>query len=104
MPADSCKDPYHCRGRDGGFIAPCAGRPWKYSLRRDQPRTFSLACLSGGLNGNDKYYAPRSRHPGGVNVAMCDGSVRFFKNSVNIFIWRGVTTANGGEVISADSY
>jgi prepilin-type processing-associated H-X9-DG protein len=56
------------------------------------------------LNGNDKYYAPRSRHPGGVNVAMCDGSVRFFKNSVNIFIWRGVTTANGGEVISADSY
>jgi prepilin-type processing-associated H-X9-DG protein len=71
---------------------------------KSYPNAQPLACLSGSLNGNDKYYAPRSRHPGGVNVGMCDGSVRFFKNSVNLFVWRGVTTANGGEVISSDSY
>ena len=33
-------------------------------------------------------YAARSRHPGGVNVAMADGSVRFIKDSVNLQIWR----------------
>ncbi len=63
-----------------------------------------LQCIASPLTGNDKYYAARSRHPGGVNAAMCDGSVKFFKNSVNLFIWRGLTTSNGGEVISADAY
>ncbi len=63
-----------------------------------------LQCIASPLTGNDKHYAARSRHPGGVNAAMCDGSVRFVKNSINVFIWRGLSTSNGGEVISADSY
>ncbi len=45
-----------------------------------------------------------SRHPGGVNVTMADGSVRFIKSSINLTAWRAVGTRNGGEVISADSY
>jgi prepilin-type processing-associated H-X9-DG protein len=45
-----------------------------------------------------------SRHPGGVNVALADGSVRFIKNTVNPVTWRALGTRNGGEVISADSY
>jgi prepilin-type N-terminal cleavage/methylation domain-containing protein/prepilin-type processing-associated H-X9-DG protein len=48
--------------------------------------------------------APRSRHPGGVNVGMCDGSVRFFKNSINIGVFRSLASTKGGEVISADAY
>jgi prepilin-type N-terminal cleavage/methylation domain-containing protein/prepilin-type processing-associated H-X9-DG protein len=71
---------------------------------RNWPNAPPLACLSGSLNGNDKYYAPRSRHPGGVNCSTCDGSVKFIKNSINVFIWRALTTANGGEVISSDAY
>jgi prepilin-type N-terminal cleavage/methylation domain-containing protein/prepilin-type processing-associated H-X9-DG protein len=47
---------------------------------------------------------PRSKHPGGVNVGMCDGSVRFFKNSVNIYTFQSLASAKGNEVISADSY
>jgi prepilin-type N-terminal cleavage/methylation domain-containing protein/prepilin-type processing-associated H-X9-DG protein len=46
----------------------------------------------------------RSRHPGGVNVALCDGSVRFMKNTVNLMPWQALSTIRGGEVISADSY
>ena len=45
-----------------------------------------------------------SRHPGGVNVSMADGSVRFFKSTINLAAWRAVGTRNGGEVISSDSF
>jgi len=48
--------------------------------------------------------AARSLHPGGVNVALADGSVRFVKNTVNVNVWRAVGTRNGGEVVSADAY
>jgi len=45
-----------------------------------------------------------SYHPGGCNVVMCDGSVKFIKNSINLYSWWGLATIAGGEVISADSY
>jgi prepilin-type N-terminal cleavage/methylation domain-containing protein/prepilin-type processing-associated H-X9-DG protein len=45
-----------------------------------------------------------SYHPGGVNVAFADGSVRFVKTSVNYLTWYGLATQNGGEVISSDAY
>jgi prepilin-type processing-associated H-X9-DG protein len=45
-----------------------------------------------------------SLHPGGVNSLFGDGSVRFVKNSVDPFVWRGLGTISGGEVISADAY
>ena len=39
--------------------------------------------LRDGLPGGAGY------HPGGVNVGMCDGSVRFIKNTVNPLSYRG---------------
>ena len=45
-----------------------------------------------------------SRHPGGVNVGMADGSVRFFKSTINLTPWRAIGTRNGGEVVSSDSF
>lgn len=48
--------------------------------------------------------AARSAHPGGVNVLMCDGHVQFVKNSINVLVWQGLGSRNGGEVIGADSY
>jgi prepilin-type N-terminal cleavage/methylation domain-containing protein/prepilin-type processing-associated H-X9-DG protein len=44
-----------------------------------------------------------SRHPGGVNMGMGDGSVRFVKNSISVYTWYGSATIAGSEVISADS-
>jgi hypothetical protein len=35
---------------------------------------------------------------------MADGSVRFVKNSINLNPWRALSTTQGGEVISSDSY
>jgi prepilin-type N-terminal cleavage/methylation domain-containing protein/prepilin-type processing-associated H-X9-DG protein len=45
-----------------------------------------------------------SRHPGGVNLCLADGSVRFIKSTINLSIWRALGTRNLGEIISADSY
>jgi prepilin-type N-terminal cleavage/methylation domain-containing protein/prepilin-type processing-associated H-X9-DG protein len=45
-----------------------------------------------------------SRHPGGVNLGLADGSVRFIKSTINLPTWRALGTRNLGEVISADSY
>jgi prepilin-type N-terminal cleavage/methylation domain-containing protein/prepilin-type processing-associated H-X9-DG protein len=43
-----------------------------------------------------------SGHTNGVNVALCDGSVRFVTNSINIDTWRALGTRNGGEVLGSD--
>ncbi|MDR2438073.1 MAG: DUF1559 domain-containing protein [Planctomycetaceae bacterium] len=42
----------------------------------------------------------RSNHPGGVNAALMDGSVRFFTLSVNIDTWRALSTTQGNETAS----
>jgi prepilin-type N-terminal cleavage/methylation domain-containing protein/prepilin-type processing-associated H-X9-DG protein len=43
-----------------------------------------------------------SRHTGGVNVALCDGSVRFVANSISLTTWRALGSRNGGEVLGND--
>ena len=41
----------------------------------------------------------RSWHPGGVNVLMGDGSTRFVQDSIDLAVWRGLGTRNGGELV-----
>ena len=50
------------------------------------------------------WYSFRSQHPGGGNFAMCDGSVKFLKNSININTYQALSTRAQSEVISADAY
>jgi len=45
-----------------------------------------------------------SNHPGGVNVLFMDGSVRFVKSSVSYQPWIAISTVNGGESVSSDTY
>jgi prepilin-type processing-associated H-X9-DG protein len=45
-----------------------------------------------------------SWHAGGVNMLLGDGSVRFCKNSINLYTWWALATINNGEVISSDSF
>jgi prepilin-type N-terminal cleavage/methylation domain-containing protein/prepilin-type processing-associated H-X9-DG protein len=47
---------------------------------------------------------PTSLHPGGVNLCMADGSVRFVKDTVNLPTWWAIGSKAGGEVVSADGY
>ena len=45
-----------------------------------------------------------SFHSGGVNVGMCDGSVKYIKNTIGLPTWWALGTRAGGEVISSDQY
>ncbi|HEX4611556.1 MAG TPA: DUF1559 domain-containing protein [Urbifossiella sp.] len=54
-----------------------------------------MPCAGGGA----AIMAARSRHSGGVNAVLCDGSTRFFSNSTDQTSWSFMGTANGGEVI-----
>jgi prepilin-type processing-associated H-X9-DG protein len=71
--------------------------------------TDQMYCSTANGNvGNDptapcSYTLPgiasaRSRHTGGVNVCMADGSVRFVSNNVLLQTWQALGTMNGGEV------
>ena len=46
----------------------------------------------------------RSYHPGGVNVLIGDGSVRFVKDTIDGTTWRGLGTVAGGEIVGADAF
>jgi prepilin-type N-terminal cleavage/methylation domain-containing protein/prepilin-type processing-associated H-X9-DG protein len=69
------------------------------------PNSKTPDCSPWGTVGAGiGFYSARSRHPGGVNVAMTDGSVRFIKDSISLQTWYSLATRSGGEVFSSDSY
>jgi prepilin-type N-terminal cleavage/methylation domain-containing protein len=106
---DFKKDTGHTEWPDGrvhhtGFTAAMA------------PNTQVLATIGGavvnadfnswqeGRNGNtgNPTYAiitSRSYHPGVVQVALIDGSVRAVADSIQLDVWRALATRAGGEVI-----
>jgi len=78
-------------------------------------------------SGNIPTISSMSYHPGGVNCAFADGSVHFIKSSISSWnslgitritgspnctipagtvagVWQALSTINGGEVVSSDSY
>jgi prepilin-type N-terminal cleavage/methylation domain-containing protein/prepilin-type processing-associated H-X9-DG protein len=82
------------------------GAPWVYGYH-----STTSYWHSGPPNTRSCMFPPsrimtvaNSRHPGGVNVGLADGSVRFIKSTVNLQSWRALGTRNGNEVISSDSY
>jgi prepilin-type N-terminal cleavage/methylation domain-containing protein/prepilin-type processing-associated H-X9-DG protein len=58
---------------------------------------LGLPCSAGGAAKNQSHMASRSRHPGGVHVAMCDGSIQFVNDDIELEIWRAVSTQDNGE-------
>jgi prepilin-type N-terminal cleavage/methylation domain-containing protein/prepilin-type processing-associated H-X9-DG protein len=64
----------------------------------------SKLCTAGNDNYDVEAYTALSRHPGGVNVCMADGSVRFVKQTVGVKVWWSLGSRAGGEILSSDSY
>ena len=88
----------HAAGRGGGYSHLMA------------PNTAScyyadeIPPMSGGVGPEEGMVSASSLHPGGVNVNLMDGSVRFIKSSISNLTWWALGTIAGGEIISSDSY
>ncbi len=67
------------------------------------PNTWSCDYGSGGASIRGAHTAS-SRHSGGVNVLMCDGSVRFIKQTIDITTWWALGTKANHEIISSDAF
>lgn len=63
----------------------------------NQPK-LNLPCV--GVNGAGETAASRSRHPGGVQVAMCDGSVHFIPETLGLEVWRALGSRAGSEPVT----
>jgi prepilin-type N-terminal cleavage/methylation domain-containing protein/prepilin-type processing-associated H-X9-DG protein len=77
-------------------------------LQTPNDTTYNVnACRDGcsaGCNMDSGFsYRASSYHSGGVNAMMADGSVRFFKNTINRNTWWSLGTKANGEVVSADA-
>jgi prepilin-type N-terminal cleavage/methylation domain-containing protein/prepilin-type processing-associated H-X9-DG protein len=62
----------------------------------------NFPCTTTSTSTLPRMQLVRSRHTGGVNAAMCDGSVRFIRNTISVVTWRALGSAQGGEVFAND--
>lgn len=81
-------------------LSPNSGSPdLIYQGWCDNQPNVNLPCIQGDTGPNNTA-ASRSRHPGGVYVAMADSSVRFVSDDVDLInVWRPLVTIAGQEVI-----
>lgn len=71
---------------------------WSYNtwFRPNDPLTGNHECELTSVNGR---FAARSYHPGGVNVTLGDGSVRFVSDLIDSPTWIALGTRAKGEMI-----
>jgi hypothetical protein len=47
-------------------------------------------------------FTARSRHPGGVNLLIGDGGVRFISDTISSVTWQALSSPQGGEALGSD--
>ena len=79
------------------WLAPWSVSGTPYGINMDYPNTDILpgGVRAGFLTG----CGFRSRHPGGAQFLLADGSVRFISETINMLTFSALGTKAGGEVI-----
>jgi prepilin-type N-terminal cleavage/methylation domain-containing protein/prepilin-type processing-associated H-X9-DG protein len=70
-----------------------------YTLYQHVGQPNSRGC---GFPPQNCSMSANSNHTNGVNLLLCDGSVRFVPNSVGVPTWRALGTRNGTETLGDD--
>jgi prepilin-type N-terminal cleavage/methylation domain-containing protein/prepilin-type processing-associated H-X9-DG protein len=60
------------------------------------PNSPKPDCAAHGVGR----YKAASLHPGGVNLALCDGSARFVRETIALNLWHALATRAGGEPVA----
>jgi prepilin-type N-terminal cleavage/methylation domain-containing protein/prepilin-type processing-associated H-X9-DG protein len=63
------------------------------------PATSNPPCTTTSTPSYPRLMGARSLHPGGLNAALCDGSVRFIPNSISFPVWQALGSSKGGETV-----
>ena len=61
---------------------------------------LNLPCVPGPTDAN--FASARSRHPGGVQGLLCDGSVQFFGNDIDVGVWHSLGWMQDGGPLGND--
>ncbi|MFO1001243.1 MAG: DUF1559 domain-containing protein [Planctomycetaceae bacterium] len=75
------------------------GAPWIDGKHGYQHISGPNARSCGFQAAGKATMAANSRHIGGVHTLLCDGSVRFTSENIDLGVWRAVGTRGGGETI-----
>ncbi|MBR4752347.1 MAG: DUF1559 domain-containing protein [Thermoguttaceae bacterium] len=85
------------------FLGPNSTYEVDYGRAYWDPEDFTPPLYGHGSgNWGSATFGARSSHAGGVNASMCDGSVRFVPNVVDLEVWRAMSSAKGQETVSMD--
>lgn len=108
--AGSIGDCTICRGGQGfvTWTTPNSGEPDAMDERCPETDPDIKCVVAGptppagkvGYLGttSQMHSAARSKHPGGVNAARCDGSVEFYSDSTELTVWKYLGTTQGDPI------
>jgi prepilin-type processing-associated H-X9-DG protein len=60
----------------------------------------SILSWSPAPRGGPGVYKASSHHPGGVNILFMDGRVQFTSDSIDLAVWRAISTRKGEEIVA----
>jgi prepilin-type processing-associated H-X9-DG protein len=76
----------------------CAPPNWQFP---DVSTGQVLGCGNSQWWRGDACRCARSKHPGGVNIAMGDGSVHFASQTIDLTTWQHLGSRNDGQPVLA---
>jgi hypothetical protein len=90
-----CSWPY-----SNNAVGTCAIYPNSKHPTTGLPYSSSITGSTVSVTSWEDTYSFRSRHVGGLQFALADGSVKFINDSIDINIYRGAATISGSEVVN----
>jgi prepilin-type N-terminal cleavage/methylation domain-containing protein/prepilin-type processing-associated H-X9-DG protein len=88
----------YANGRGYSWFYAIDNQAWTYSTWfRPNDQVVKAQQHECHLWSHPGTLAARSRHPGGVQIMLADGSVRFIRDSISMTLWRNIGSRAGGE-------